>query len=71
MVCVMTKKESDLHRCALMVLHDQCPPERKHYLCMMQEDDAALDCAQCWSNYLWGIAAGTIELPEAGVRAAG
>ncbi len=34
MVCQMTKKESDLQRCAFMILRDQCPPDRKHYLCM-------------------------------------
>ena len=55
----MTITEAAFFQCANMILHDQCPPERKHYLCMMDDDDA-LDCTQCWSNYLWGIAMGTI-----------
>lgn len=52
-----------------MILNDQCPPERKHYLCMQGEDDTARDCTQCWSNYLWGITFGTIELPREERRA--
>lgn len=69
MIVQMTKKENELWQCAFMILRDQCPPERKHYLCMMGEDDTG-DCSQCWNNYLWGIAAGTIELPKAERRAA-
>lgn len=60
----MTKKESELRKCALMILHDQCLPDRKHYLCMTGEDDTALDCTQCWDTYLWRIAAGTVEIPK-------
>lgn len=62
----MTKKEHALHKCARMILLDQCPPERKYYLCMKVEDDSAVDCTQCWDNYLWGLAAGTVELPNEG-----
>ena len=69
MVARMTKKESDLRECALMILHDQCPPDRKHYLCMTGEDDTALDCTQCWDSYLGCIAAGTIEIPKEERRA--
>lgn len=65
MACIaMTKKERNLHECACMILHDQCPPDRNHYLCMVSEDDTALDCTQCWDNYLWGVVEGTIELPS-------
>lgn len=65
MDCIaMTKKECNLHECARMILFDQCPPDNKYYLCMATEDDTSLDCTQCWSNYLWGVAAGTIELPK-------
>ena len=65
MACIaMTKKECDLHSCARMILLDQCPPDNKHYLCMVSEDDTALDCTQCWDNYLWDVAEGTIELPS-------
>lgn len=69
MACCMTEKERDLHSCARMILFDQCPPDRKHYLCMKGEDDSGLDCTLCWDNYLWGIASGTIELPKAEGRA--
>ncbi len=65
----MTVKEVALQQCALMILNDQCPPDRKHYLCMQGEDDTARDCTQCWSNYLWGITFGTIELPREERRA--
>ena len=68
MVCQVTKKESDLQRCAFMILRDQCPPDRKHYLCMKQEDDTG-DCTLCWDNYLWGVIAGKSELPKEERRA--
>ncbi len=55
MACFRTKKESALWDCARMILHDQCPPEREHYLCMKAEDDTP-DCTLCWDNYLWGVA---------------
>ena len=47
----MTIKEAAFFQCAFMILHDQCPPERKHYLCMTEEDDSVQDCIQCWSRY--------------------
>lgn len=56
-------KEMVFWECAFMILRDQCPPDRKHYLCMQSEDDADGQCAQCWNNYLWGIMWGAIELP--------
>ena len=65
----MTIRELAFQQCAFMILTDQCPPERKHYLCMQGEDDVR-DCTQCWSNYLWGLTMGTIELPKAERRAA-
>ena len=68
-VMILTEKERALMDCAHMILFDQCPPERKHYLCMMSEDCTG-DCAQCWLNYLHGIGAGTIKLPKAKRRAA-
>jgi len=43
-----------------MILRDECPPDRKHYLCMKQEDDTG-DCSLCWSNYLWGIGSDEIK----------
>lgn len=65
MVCAMTKKESEIHQCALMILNDQCPPDREHYLCMMGEDES-LDCIRCWGDYMQGVAAGKIEFPKMG-----
>lgn len=64
MVLRLTKKEFDLLKCARMILQDQCPPQRQHYLCMMGEDDSDLDCTLCWSNYLEGVAGDVIELPK-------
>lgn len=65
MVACMTEKENTLRKCAFMILQDQCPPDRKHYLCMKQEDDNVFDCVHCWDNYLWGIVDGSIEFPKA------
>lgn len=66
----MTVKEAAFQRCAFMILHDQCPPAREHYLRLMGEDDSAQDCTQCWSNYLWGLTMETVELPKTEGRAA-
>lgn len=63
-VMILTEKESALAECANMILFDQCPPDRMHYLCMKEEDDTICNCTQCWRDYLWGIRAGTIKLPS-------
>lgn len=67
----MRTKESVFRDCALMILRDECPPAREHYLCMRGDDDTTRDCTQCWENYIWGISFGFIELPhkERGSRA--
>ena len=62
---ILTEKEAAFLKCAHMILADQCPPEREHYLCMVSEDSTG-DCAQCWINYLWGIGTGAITSPKAG-----
>ena len=60
----MTMKEAAFQHCAFMILHDQCPPDRKHYLCMKEEDAlVGPDCIQCWNDFLWGLTMGTVELP--------
>ncbi len=59
----ITMKEAAFRQCAFMILNDQCPPDRKHYLCAKEEDGIINDCTQCWSNYLWGLTMGVIELP--------
>ena len=63
MVCAMTKKEADIYKCATMILRDECPPDNRCYLCMMDEAED-LDCARCWDEYMMGIAAGTISFPN-------
>lgn len=60
----MTIAEAAFSQCEFMILHDQCPPETRHYLCMKEEDDSIRDCTQCWSDYLWGLTMGKIELPR-------
>ena len=65
----MTMKEAAFFQCAFMILHDQCPPERKHYLCMTEEDDSVQDCIQCWSRYLRDLTMGYIEIPNPEVLA--
>ena len=60
---MLTDKEAAFLKCAHMILADQCPPDRKHYLCMVSEDCTG-DCAQCWIEYLWGIGTGVIKLPS-------
>ena len=64
MIVSLAKKENAFFECACMILYDQCPPEREHYLCMRAEDDSAVDCTQCWNNYLLKLAAGTVEFPK-------
>ncbi len=59
-IMALTQKESVFLQCARMILANQCPPERKHYLCMSQEDYIE-DCTMCWSNYLWGLSTGSID----------
>jgi len=59
-VMILTEKESALLKCAHMILADQCPPNRKYYLCMVSEDCTG-DCTQCWLNYLWDIGADIVK----------
>ena len=45
----------DIFSLARMILHDQCPPDNKMYLCSMGEE-AECDCTQCWETYLlWAV----------------
>ncbi len=61
---MMTLRESAFVHCAFMILNDQCPPDRRHYRCMNEEDTAVgCDCSHCWNDYLWGLMMGTIQ-PE-------
>lgn len=49
---------SDKHgifQLARMILHDQCPPDNRMYLCTMGEETEC-DCTTCWDNYLfWAV----------------
>lgn len=56
----MTIMECSLVQCAHMILNDQCPPSRKFYLCIEQEDDSIRDCHQCWTNFIWKMQIGEI-----------
>ena len=64
-VMILSEKESAFLKCAHMILADQCPPDRKYYLCIVSEDCTG-DCTQCWINYLWAIGEGSAELPRKG-----
>lgn len=66
----MNEREAVFLQCAHMILNDQCPPERGHYLCMNCDDDVG-DCTQCWFNYLWGLSVGTIDPHKARVAIKG
>ena len=59
---MLGNSQPDLLKCALMILNDQCPPEREMYLCNMGEDDC-VDCTLCWENYLFYIANGRKDSP--------
>ena len=38
---------------ATMILHDECPPDRRAYLCNHgEEDNDDTNCTRCWQNYL-------------------
>lgn len=52
----------DLLTCAHMILNDQCPPDRRAYLCMHGEEPED-GCLSCWSNYLHYVAAGKTGHP--------
>lgn len=51
----MSQKEYALFQCARMILCDECPPDRKHYLCMKQEEHEAGDCTRCWDDFLFKV----------------
>lgn len=39
--------------CCLMILADQCPPDRSMYLCTRDEEGT---CAECWRHYAFWVA---------------
>ena len=44
------EKEQRLFDALSMSLRDQCPPDRKDYLCMIQESEEQ-DCESCWLRW--------------------
>lgn len=57
----LTEKK-DMFHLALMILHNQCPPNNKMYLCTMGEE-LECDCTLCWSNYLFWATNGHMDDP--------
>jgi len=57
----------DMLHCALLILEDACPPERRMYYCSFGEDDTP-DCDWCWRTYLDYVAGGRREDPYANYR---
>lgn len=50
-------KHPDVFSCALMILNDECPPDRRAYLCDHGEEPED-GCLRCWHNYLFFVANG-------------
>ena len=48
----------NLFECALLLLDDECPPERCMQLCGMEEDATEDACRRCWKQYLYYVANG-------------
>lgn len=47
--------KENMFQLARMILHDQCPPDNRMYLCKMGEYPEC-DCTRCWDNYLfWAV----------------
>lgn len=45
-----------LFDCALMILDDACPPDRRFYRCEMRcEDELDGTCDACWRAYLFFV----------------
>ena len=47
----------NLFSCARMILRNECPPDRRAYLCMHGEEPED-GCINCWDNYLFFVANG-------------
>lgn len=44
--------KDSMFQLALKILHDECPPDNRMYLCTMGEEPEC-DCETCWENYLF------------------
>lgn len=53
-------KEERLYQAMLMALNDECPPNRKDYLCLSSEDnntdeETCTKCIQRWATKSFGV----------------
>lgn len=47
------QKDFSMYTLAIMILRDECPPDRRAYLCNHgEEDNDDTNCVRCWENYL-------------------
>ena len=44
--------KEDIFQLARMILHDQCPQDKRMYLCNMGEEPEC-NCTECWDKYLF------------------
>ena len=58
----MTNKEQLLFQAARQILQDQCPKDKKYYLCKKYNgEDEEIRCMECWDNYLLAIINGEVD----------
>lgn len=53
-----TDRAHQLLVCGMLLVEDDCPPEREAYLCARQEDFDEEVCARCWRTYLLAVSNG-------------
>lgn len=56
----------DLLACALLILEDACPPEKRMNLCRHEDGElygTESVCARCWRHYLFYVANGRRRNP--------
>lgn len=44
--------------CAMMILEDECPPEKGSQLCKIEDVDDGTACKRCWKRYIHYVANG-------------
>lgn len=44
-------EKENMFQLARMILHNECPPDNRMYLCRFGEE-AECRCTECWDNYL-------------------
>lgn len=58
-----TDKAWAMFKCARMILHNQCPPDNRAYVCQHGEECEFEDCTRCWDNYLLYVYNGRTDHP--------